>query len=206
MEEGGKMIASVLRLNRADCKALKLEDAYSVHRIVYSLFPKQDNETRDFLFADKGGDWNCRQILILSKRKPEAPEFGEIISKEIPESFLKKDYYGFEVIVNPIQRNGPSKKTMPIRGIENLHKWFIQRAPALGFEIEPESLQVTRIGVQKFDKDKEGTTFAHTHGSATFIGKLKVIDRGAFIKSFKQGICRAKGFGFGLLQIVPIQK
>lgn len=197
------MIASVLKLNRADCKALKLGDAYSIHRIVYSLFPKQDNETRDFLFADKGGDWNCRQVLILSERKPASPEFGEIESREIPESFLRWDNYVFEVIVNPTQRNGPSKKTTPIRGIDNLHKWFIRKAPALGFEVEPESLQVTRIGVRRFDKNIEERI---THGSATFIGKLKVIDRQAFIKSFKQGIGRAKGFGFGLLQIVPIQK
>jgi len=200
------MIASVLKLNRADCKALKLEDAYSVHRVVYSLFPKQDNETRDFLFADKGGNWNCRQILILSERKPEPPEFGEIISKEIPESFLNWDHYGFEVILNPTQRNGPTQKTTPILGIENLHKWFIQKAPSLGFEVDPKSLQVSHIGVQRFDKNEEGKTFKHTHGSATVIGKLKVIDRQAFIQSFKQGIGRAKGFGFGLLQIVPLQK
>lgn len=199
------MIASMLKLSRADCKALELKDAYSVHKIVYSLFPKQDNETRDFLFADKGGDWNCRQILILSKRNPEIPKFGEIVSKEIPESFLGWDYYGFEVIINPTQRNGPTQKTTPIRGIENLHKWFIQKAPALGFEVEPESLQICRIGVQNFDKIKEEKIFTQTHGSATFIGKLRVIDRQAFIQSFKQGIGRAKGFGFGLLQIVPIQ-
>ena len=200
------MIASVLKLSRADCKALELNDAYSIHRIIYSLFPKQDNETRDFLFADKGGDWNCRQILILSQRKPEPPEIGEIASKEIAESFLGWGYYGFEVILNPTQRNGPSQKTTPIKGLDNLHKWFIQKAPALGFEVEPESLQVTRIGVKKFERNKEGKTFTQTHGTATFIGKLQVIDRQNFIKSFKQGIGRAKGFGFGLLQIVPIQK
>lgn len=200
------MIASVLKLNRADCKALDVKDIYSVHKIVYSLFPMQDNNTRDFLFADKGGDWHSRQILILSERKPASVEFGELISKEIPESFLNWDYYGFEVIINPTQRNGPTQKTTPIRGIENLHKWFIQKAPALGFEVEPESLQVFRIGVQSFDKNKEGKTFTHTHGMATFIGKLKVIDRQAFIQSFKRGIGRAKGFGFGLLQIAPIKK
>ena len=129
------MIASVLKLSRADCKALELRDAYSVHKIVYSLFPKQDNETRDFLFADKGGDWDFRQILVLSARKPEMPAFGEIVSKEIPESFLKWDYYGFEAIVNPTQRNGSTQKTMPIRGIENLCKWFIEKAPSFGFEV-----------------------------------------------------------------------
>jgi len=200
------MIASALKLNRADCKALEIKDAYSVHKIVYSLFPKQNNEPRDFLFADKGGDGNCRQILILSERKPASPKFGEIISKEIPESFLDWDYYGFEVILNPTQRNGPTQKTTPIRGVENLHNWFTQKARASGFEVEPESLQICRIGIQNFDKIKEGKKFTQTHSSVTFIGKLNVIDRQAFIASFKQGIGRAKGFGFGLLQIVPIQK
>lgn len=197
------MIASALRLNRADCKALEIKDAYSLHRVVYSLFPEQDGKPRDFLYADKGGDWNCRRILILSERRPETPERGEIESKEIPESFLKWDNYGFEVIVNPTQRNGPSKKTTPIKGRENLHKWFIQKAPAWGFDVAPDSLQVSNIGVVSFDRDKSRT---QTHGTATFIGKLKVIHREEFINSFKHGIGRAKGFGFGLLQIVPIQK
>ena len=200
------MIASVLKLSRADCKALELKDAYSIHRIIYSLFPKQDNETRDFLFADKGGDWNYRQILILSQRKPEPPEIGEIESKEIAESFLGWDYYGFEVILNPTQRNGPSQKTTPIRGLDNLHKWFIQRRPHWVLKLNRKVCKVTHIGVKRFERNKEGKTFIQTHGSATFIGKLKVIDRHDFVKSFKQGIGRAKGFGFGLLQIVPIQK
>ena len=197
------MIASVYRLNRADCKALKIKDAYSLHKVVYSLFPEQDDQHRDFLYADKGGDWNCRRILMLSERRPELPEFGEIESKEIPESFLLWENYGFEVTVNPIQRNGPSKKTTPIKGRENLHKWFIQKAPAWGFDVAPDSLQVSKIGVVSFKRDK---SIKQTHGTATFIGKLNVIDREAFINSFMHGIGRAKGFGFGLLQIVPIQK
>lgn len=201
------MIASALKLNRADCKALKIKDVYSLHKIVYSLFPKQrDKDVRDFLFVDKGGDWNCRKILILSERRPEVPEFGEIVSKEIPASFLMWDHYGFEVTLNPTQRNGPSKKTTPIKGVDSLHNWFINKAPSLGFVVEPECLQVCRIGVKRFDKVKEGEIFIYTFGAATFIGKLKVIDRQCFMQSFKQGIGRAKGFGFGLLQIVPLQK
>ena len=197
------MIATVLRLNRVDCKALVIKDAYSLHKVVYSLFPMQDEQSRDFLYADKGGDRNGRRILILSKREPETPEFGEIESREVFESFLQWDNYGFEVTVNPTRRNGPSKKTTPIKGRENLHKWFIQKAPLWGFGVEPESLQISKIGVVSFNRDKNTK---QTHGAATFIGKLKVIDREAFINSFKQGIGRAKGFGFGLLQIVPIQK
>ncbi len=203
MEGGGAMIASVLRLNRADYKALKIKDAYSLHRVVYSLFPEQVGQSRDFLYADKGGDWNCRRILILSERKPEFHKFGEIESREVSESFLKWDNYGFEVTVNPTRRNGPSRKTTPIKGREDLHNWLIEKAPSWGFEVESESLQVCRIGVVRFKRDNALT---QTHGTATFIGKLTVTQSDTFISSFKHGVGRAKGFGFGLLQIVPIQK
>ena len=201
------MIASMLKLSSSDCKALKLEDAYSVHRVVYSLFPKRSKEEpRDFLFADKGGDFTGRQILIFSQRKPLEPEHGKIETKEIPESFLACAHYGFEVTLNPVTRNGPSQTTTPIKGAENLTNWFIKKTPIWGFSVEPESLQVCRMGVVNFDKNKDGKTFEQTHNTATFIGKLTVTDRQSFIKSFKEGIGKARGFGFGLLQIVPIQK
>ena len=40
------MIASVLRLSRSDCKVLKITmHAYSIHRVVYELFPGESPET-----------------------------------------------------------------------------------------------------------------------------------------------------------------
>jgi len=201
------MIASILKLNRNDCKNIQLKDVYSLHKAVYSLFPKQKEEdTRDFLFADKGGDFNHRKILILSERKPAVPEYGEIISKVVPESFLECDYYGFEIILNPVTKNGLTKNTMPVKGTENLKDWFIKKTPNLGFIVEPAGLQVCRISVLSFEREKEGKTIRQTHGSATFIGKLTVVDRPIFKESFKHGIGRAKGFGFGLLQLVPLKK
>jgi CRISPR system Cascade subunit CasE len=196
------MIASVYRLSRSDLKALKITDAYSLHRAVYSLFPKIEGETRDFLFADKGGDFLSRQILLLSHRAPVNPEFGTVESKNIPETFLMHDYYGFEVTINPVKRESATGKTLAIKGKDNLLTWFAERAPSFGFTIEPESLSVQNIGVQQFEKD--GATV--THGTATFIGKFSVADRIRFIESFQKGIGRAKGFGFGLLQIVPLVK
>jgi CRISPR system Cascade subunit CasE len=189
----------MLRLNRSDCKALKITDAYSIHRVVYELFP---GESRDFLFADKGGDVKSRQILILSERSPEAPQFGEISSKPIPDRFLEHDYYGFEVTLNPTKRDKQTGKTVAIRGRENLHKWFLDKAPSLGFEIKAEILEVRHAGVQTFDI---GNGKVVTHNSATFVGKLQVTDRVKFQNSFRKGIGRAKGFGFGLFQIIPLQ-
>jgi CRISPR system Cascade subunit CasE len=199
--EGGTiMIATMLKLGRADCKAMNLKDIYSLHKTVYSLFPEEPGKNRDFLFADKGGDWRGKQILILSEREPLRPEYGKIDSKKVTASFLQFDYYGFEIILNPTKRDAKTGKIIPVRGRENLLQWFVQKAPGLGFEIMPESLQVNHIGVLTYQKN--GTT--RTHNTATFVGKLKVIDRQVFKRSFKKGIGRAKGFGFGLLQIIPI--
>lgn len=200
------MIASVIRLSRSDYKALGIRDAYGIHKLVYSLFPQQVDATRDFLYADKGGDWQTRQILMLSERAPLKSEYGEIESREIPATFLEYDHYGFEVTVNAVRRNGPTKKTMPILGNENLLGWFREKAPEFGFEVDTDNLQVTKVGVVRFEKNKAGKTFRQTHNTATFIGRLTVTDRQLFITSFKEGIGRAKGFGFGLLQIVPLNK
>ncbi|GHV71411.1 type I-E CRISPR-associated protein Cas6/Cse3/CasE [Spirochaetia bacterium] len=199
------MIASVLKLNRSDFRQLKITDPYSIHRTVYSLFP-QDEGGRDFLFVDKGGDFNERHILILSKRPPQIPAYGTIESKNIPGSFLGLDYYGFEVRLNPTKRDKKDAKIVPITGRENLIEWFCAKSETWGFKTERESLQIQSTGVQTFNKqnDQLGKT-AVTQNAATFTGKLKIIDRALFIKSFEQGIGRGKSFGFGLLQIVPLQ-
>ncbi|ACL06609.1 CRISPR-associated protein, Cse3 family [Desulfatibacillum aliphaticivorans] len=194
------MIATMYTLDRKDCKALGLKDVYGVHKAVYNLFPENNGQGRDFLFADKGGDWNGRKILILSHREPIQPRHGAIDCREVPAAFLDWDYYGFEVVLNPVRRDNASRKLIPVRGRENLHEWFLKKAPGLGFEVEPHSLQVSRMGVEAYAKD--GTM--RTHNTATFIGKLRVIDPNAFKKSFAQGIGRAKAFGFGLLQLVPL--
>ena len=199
--EGGrqKMIASMLSLNRSDCKALKITDSYSIHRVVYDLFP---GRLRNFLFADKWGNFNLRKILIVSDHKPVPHKYGDIESKQIPDSFLAHDHYGFEVTLNPTKRDKQTGKTVAIRGRENLHQWFLGKTTSLGFDIKPESLEIRYAGVQTFDL---GNGKVVTHNSATFVGKLKVTNREIFQNAFRNGIGRAKGFGFGLLQIVPLK-
>lgn len=202
------MIASVLRLNRADCKALKITDAYSLHRVVYDLFEDTRSEAQKkasvssgILYADKGGDWNCRQLLLLSDRAPGNPKHGQVESRTIGETFLTHDRYRFEVIINPTKRDNASRKLTPIKGRDNIAQWFIAKAPiSFGFIVNPKSLEVNDLSVKNFDKQDHNVT----QGSATLIGELSVIDREKFKYSFQRGIGRGRAFGFGLLQIVPI--
>lgn len=202
------MIAGVLHLSRSDIKALKITDAYSLHRVVYNLFADVRNDVQKeaslpsgFLFADKGGDRDTRKILFLSNRPPHEPVHGQIQLKQIPDEFLNHVQYGFEVTVNPSRRDNKSKKLIPLRTRADISQWFVAKSTgSWGFEVDPVSLQVIAMGVQQFEKD--GKTV--THGSATLKGVLTVVDRDCFINSFSQGIGRGRAFGFGLLQIVPL--
>ncbi|MDR2095924.1 MAG: type I-E CRISPR-associated protein Cas6/Cse3/CasE [Treponema sp.] len=206
------MIASVLKFNCRAFKESEITDTYGIHQKIYALFPETHEGKRDFLFADKGGTFNERRILILSKQHPGVPKHGTIESKAIPASFLEFNSYAFEVRLNPVKRDSKSKKLIPI-GIglkmalrrEKLAEWFIAKSEGWGFVCDRKSLQVQDVGVQTFEKQKAPQATV-TQGTAVFIGTLKVTDRTLFVKSFEEGIGKGKGFGFGLLQIVPLQE
>ncbi len=201
--------ASVLRLSRADIKTLNIKDAYALHKVVYGLFEdvrteakKQTSTPSGIVYADKGGDFNTRQILLVSNRKPhQTPQFGEVQTKPIHADFVGHKHYGFEITLNPTKRNKQTGKVIAIRGREEILQWFCMRAPqSWGFAVNRDSLQIAQTSVQTFEK--AGATV--THGSASLKGELSVIDQSRFIQSFTQGIGRGRAFGFGLLQIVPL--
>jgi CRISPR system Cascade subunit CasE len=203
------MYAGLLRLSRSDVKALKITDAYSLHRVVYDLFDdvrseqqKQASIPIGILYADKGGDFNSRLILMLANRPPNpAPEFGEVESKTISEHFLQHNRYAFEATINPGKRDKRTGKIVAVRGREAITGWFIERAEkSWGFNVNDNNLRIEKMAVQSFKKDDQ----AVTHGSATLKGELYVTDRAQFGQSFRQGIGRGRAFGFGLLQIVPL--
>ncbi len=201
--------ASVLKLSRTDVKTLKIKDAYALHKVVYGLFDdvrsdveKQASTASGIVYADKGGDFNTRQILMLSNRKPhQTPQFGEVQSKPIHIDFLSHERYTFDITLNPTKRDKQTGKVVAIRGRDEIAAWFTARASqSWGFAVIAEHLQVGQISVQVFEK--AGKTI--THGSATLTGELVVTDRDRFVQSFTNGIGRGRAFGFGLLQIVPL--
>lgn len=209
MNEDILAYASVLRLSRTDLNTLKIKDAYGLHKVVYGLFEdvrsdaeKQGSAPSGIVFADKGGDFNTRQILMLSNRKPhQTPQFGQVEIRPINSGFLAHEHYAFEVTVNPGKRDNQTGKIVPVRGREAIAQWFLERAEkSWGFRVGPDNLQIDKISVQVFEKS--GKTI--THGCATLKGELTVIDRDRFRQSFTQGIGRGRAFGFGLLQIVPL--
>ncbi len=206
------MFAGVLQLDRKAVKALRIHDAYSLHRVVYSLYDdvrdsaaKETSNPSGILYADKGGDHRARRILMLADRAPDSAvdgEYGEVQSKPIPEGFLQHDQYRFKVIVNPTRRDSASRKLIPMHGRAAIADWFLQRAEnSWGFLPIAEQLQIDQIDVLQFtDKQQRRVTIAQAHVQ----GMLRVHDRAQFQNSFVRGIGRARAYGCGLLEIVPV--
>ncbi len=193
------MIASTISLDRQSIKVLKLSNLYSIHSFVYSLFP---GTQRDFLYYDQKGDKYYRKLLILSKRQPLVPEVGIIESRYIPESFLNYREYAFQILLNPVEQLSGNKNKVPIKSKDSLLLWFLKRQESWGFVADMNTLDVFNSGVQIIRKDDRKIT----HNMAEFRGILRVTDRERFSLSFSDGIGRGKAFGFGLLQIRPINE
>jgi len=206
------LTASVLHLDRAAIHALRITDPYSLHRVVYGLYPdvrdgaaKSASQSSRILWADQGGDIRGRKILLLADRAPaEQAEggHGQVQSRTIADGFMGHERYRFKVIVNPTRRDSASGKLMPVKGREAVAAWFAERGPASwGFAVSPEHLQVERSEVLQFkDKAQRPVTLAQAHIS----GQLQVTERAQFQNSFAKGIGRGRSFGCGLLQIVPL--
>lgn len=203
------MFISVLRLSRSDIQQIAVGnqnvfDAYTLHKVVYDLFPKETEETRSFLYVDKGGDFQGKQVLLLSKNEPKIPEIGELETRAISDDFLQQEYYGFEVVMNPVRCDSKTGKKIPIRGNdkEGLKKWFLEKTEVNGFEVEQDSLMIGDTNILVFLKSGKKVTL----GKAVFKGRLKVVDREKFVKTFENGLGKGKAFGFGLFQIIPLTK
>lgn len=206
------MIAGMLHLDRKAVKALRVTDPYSLHRVVYSLYEdvrskeeKEISQVSGILFADQGGDLFGRRILLLADRAPcdcIDGQYGRVQSKPIPAGFLDHECYRFKVIVNPTRRDSASRKLMPAKGREAIGQWFIERSiQSWGFAVSTRHLQVDKVEVLRFkDKRDNPVTICQAHVQ----GQFNVSDRERFHGSFTQGIGRARAFGCGLLQVVPL--
>ena len=205
------LFASVLRLDHKACQKLKIKDTYSIHRVVYSLFEdkrsqaeKKDSVSSGIQWVDKGMyNGRYRQILMLSDRIPKShvnDQYGEVEHKQLSEKFLSYSNYRFEVMINPTRRNNKTHQLLPVKGRQEIALWFAERAQKQwGFKVKEHNLQVDQVSVQQF-------TAKHpvTLQQAKVLGYFTVTDTEQFINSVTQGIGRARTFGCGLLQIVPV--
>lgn len=188
-----------LFLDAAALRKGNIRDDYSIHRLVYSLFPLEQERSR-FLYADKGSVRGGRLLLVLSEKEPNVPEYVTSATTIISENFFRFSDYRFEIDLNPVKKEKESGKRRAVTGQLDLLNWFIAHSEKWGFQADARSLEVSIKPVRQFSKDGTVCTFNH----AFFRGSLHVTDQEKFRESFFAGLGHGKAFGFGLLQLLPV--
>lgn len=187
---------------------LRLRDLYDWHQMVWRAFPGRDGERRDFLTRLERRERERRfRLLILSPRAPERPKEWPAgseawQSKEIGPRFLAHRRFRFQLRANPTKRDNATRKRLPLKTQDELYAWIERKGKQAGFVVEPAYLRVIPVGREWFRIEKQGRS--GFHHAVEFEGVFAVTDPEAFQTAFARGIGSAKGFGFGLLALVPI--
>ena len=189
-----------LELDAAFCHKHRIKDTYSLHRVVYSMFPKENDPGR-ILFVDRGAAKGIREILVQSRIMPDMPEDVPASIRKISEKFFAAGKYRFEILLNPVKCDSKSQKRLPVTGQLPLLNYFSDRMGKWGFEADLNYLEVFSLPSIKFTCNDRQYRF----NRAKFRGILTVTDMDLFRQNFVSGIGHGKAFGFGLMQLVPIQ-
>lgn len=207
------------------------EDVYAWHKMLWECYPDQPDANRDFLTRIDPLEGAYR-FWMLAKKKPVRPQWcpaDGFALKEISPSFLSHQYYAFDLRANPVRavvqrdsngeqvfgNNGKRKrgKRVPLVKPDELRAWLVRKAEVRsrdtetgldvsgGFRImEEKPLEISPMVESHFRKKGQ----AGYHGGVQFRGILEVTDREKFIESYQSGIGSAKGFGFGLMLLAPV--
>lgn len=206
-------------------RAEGISDNHVWHKKLWQCYPNAPEVKRDFLTRIDQLEGVFR-LWVLSKRKPVRPGWcppDGFVLKEIATSFLTHRYYAFDLRVNPVKtivQRGPSGETLlqpngkrkngkrvPLVKTEELHSWIDRKSIAGGFRVvKDKPLEISPMMVSHFRKKDRNTGKEHSayHGGVQFRGILEVTDQEKFVETYQSGIGSAKGFGFGLLLLSPV--
>jgi CRISPR system Cascade subunit CasE len=209
----------------------KAFDNYAWHQKLWNCFPNRPDEKRGFMTRIDPLEGAFR-LWVLSQHQPVCPAWCPADCfdvNKIASSFLSHPYYVFDLKANPtkaliqrdangkpqLQANGKRKrgKRVPLVDPDELRAWLERKGEVRcrdaqtgvdipgGFRlVSDRPLEISPMVESHFRK-KDQSAY---HGGVRFRGTLEVTDRDYFIKSYQEGIGSAKGFGFGLLLLAPI--
>lgn len=186
---------------------LKIRDVYDWHQLVWAAFPDRADEPRDFLTRlERRTRDKLFRLLIVSPWPPVRPDGWPATAdawqtREIPPSFFNHRQYRFQLRANPTKRENVSRKRLPLRTPREQADWLKRKATQSGFAVDEETLRIIPQGREWFQIEKRKNS--GFHHAVEFEGLLSVIDPAAFQSAFAKGIGSAKGFGFGLLAVIP---
>ncbi len=179
-----------------------LIDSYAWHVAVWQAFPGKPNDSRDFLTRVDRTDDGYR-LIILSQSAPIVPDWwgaGSWGTKEISSAYFGHSRYFFQLRANATKTFSATRLRSGIFCPLELTEWLDRKGANGGFIVEQETLQVIPSGMDSFVRQgKRGF-----HSISDFKGVLQITNKEQFYQTVMQGVGRAKGFGCGMLMVVPL--
>ena len=177
-----------------------LGDPYKLHQWIWESLPDDPDAKRDFLFRSDVAHGILR-VLLLSERVPGESAEASWRTTEVSSTFLGHGTYRFQLRANPTFRRASDHRRLAIFDEAALRDWFARKFEAAGCEVGDLELSAPR----KLQFRKGGGAHPGTLCAVDASGTLVVKDEEAFRAAFDAGIGPAKGFGFGLLLLQPVQ-
>jgi len=206
------MYLSRLRLNpRSRMVRNEVAMPYQMHRTLLAAFPDaEEGGTGRVLFRlDVHQRTGAIEVLVQSDKKP----VWERISSRHPDYFNEPPEHKqfelqlragqlarFKLRANPTYRDRQGKRRGHVTEQKQI-EWLQRKAEQSGFSIK--GLEVHAEGLVNDSSRKEESPLQIT--AVTFEGLLQVVDSEALKSAVAAGIGSAKGFGFGLLSLAPVE-
>jgi CRISPR system Cascade subunit CasE len=180
---------------------------YGIHQAVWSLFPGDAKARRDFLYRAEARDRQGRaRLLLQSLRQPKNSSVAKVLKQQrFPAPALTAaDSYRFVLTANPVKavkQDRARSNRQPLIENKDRHVWLIRKLK--------DAAKVTQVVIQelppiRFRKPREDFRSGCIQ-PVLFVGELKMENREKLIRLCRQGIGPAKGFGCGLLTLMPIK-
>ncbi len=154
------------------------------------------------------------ELLLVSDYQPKKPDWCDDEHwrvLDISDDYLSQPAYLFDLYANPTRtvkkpdRHGGFTKNgrrLTLMDKVSQVEWLMRKATRHGFVLSDDiPLQIDRPVDHRFNRKGE----KGLHIGVRFHGALEVTDQEKFKQSVREGIGTAKGFGFGLLLIKPLQ-
>ncbi|WP_172633399.1 type I-E CRISPR-associated protein Cas6/Cse3/CasE [Methanosalsum zhilinae] len=207
----------------------KLQNTYSIHQLVWSLFSKKPDDKRDFLYRYEFNR-NVPTFYVVSKSIPANNlSYFNIDVKTYDPKINPGQHFLFSLRANPVvtkrDENGKQKrhdvvmdekyrlqseklnssKLPPISEIahEKGLEWLNKKGLKNGFTFDWRNVRADGYQTHNFKKPKGSGQIKIS--TLDFDGMIQVTDMESFTNALFNGIGPAKSFGCGLMLVKPIR-
>ncbi len=213
------MWLSRLKLNPL-CRFVQqdLANPYEMHRTVMQAFPGQDDggPGRVLFRVDQTRDEEEPYVLLVqSEKEPDWDRLSDpsdyllapAESKPLGLPVVAGQRLAFRLRANPTVKKKQEGKRNGLRlgviGEENQRAWLERKGEDGGFRLI--GVQGIEEGLAKTRAGKGRDRQSMSHLAVRFEGVLEVVDPERFIETVRTGVGSAKGLGFGLFSVAPVQ-